>query len=128
MVTDNPIVRIITVLQEKHWCKASKGVQARNAASEDELIDIWWQDILINISMVNWFLPELYITYEWTDEIHCSLWTLIGMLEIIILLVISLWSWLLIATDIHVYNNLQSICVTHDQHHTCVSVPYYVNT
>jgi hypothetical protein len=72
--------------QEKHWCKASKGVQARNAESEDELVDIWWQDyILINFSMVNWFLPE------WTDERHCSLWTLIGMLEIRILLVISLY-------------------------------------
>jgi hypothetical protein len=30
-----------TSLQEKHWCKASKGVQARNAASEDELVHIW---------------------------------------------------------------------------------------
>jgi hypothetical protein len=27
--------------QEKHWCKVSKVVQARNAASEDELVDIW---------------------------------------------------------------------------------------
>jgi hypothetical protein len=87
-------------LQEKHWCKASKGVQARNAECEDELVDIWWQDILINFSMVNLFLPE------WTDERHCSLWTLIGMLEIRILLVISLWSWVLIATDIHVYHHL----------------------
>jgi hypothetical protein len=69
-------------IQEKHWCKASKGVQARNAASEDQLVDIWWQDILINFSMVNWFLPE------WTDERHCSLWTLIGMLEIRILLIV----------------------------------------
>jgi hypothetical protein len=57
--------------------------------------------ILINFSMVNWFLPELYIT----DERHCSLLSLIGMLEIRILL-ISLWPWLLIATDIHVYNHL----------------------
>jgi hypothetical protein len=56
-------------------------------ASEDELVDIWRQDILINFSMVNWFLPELYITYEWADERHCSLWTLVGMLEIRILLV-----------------------------------------
>jgi hypothetical protein len=63
--------------------------------------------MMINCSMVHWFLPELYITYEWTNERHCSLFiNLIGMLEIRILLVISLWSWLLIATDIHVYNHL----------------------
>jgi hypothetical protein len=31
--------------QEKHWCKASKGIQARNAAIDDELVDIWWPDI-----------------------------------------------------------------------------------
>jgi hypothetical protein len=82
---------LYNIEQEKHWCKASKGVQARNAAGEDELEDIWWQDILI-FSMVNWFLPELYITYDWTNERHCSLWTLIDMLEIRILLVISLKS------------------------------------
>jgi hypothetical protein len=29
----------ITV-QEKHWCKAPKGVQATNAASDDKLVDI----------------------------------------------------------------------------------------
>jgi hypothetical protein len=80
---------IQVAIQEKHWCKASKGVQARNTASEDELVDICWQDILINFSMVNWFLPELYIIYECVDERHFSLWTLVGMLEIRILLVFS---------------------------------------
>jgi hypothetical protein len=41
--------------------KASKGVQTRNAASDDEQVDIWWPDIFIDYSMVNWILPELYI-------------------------------------------------------------------
>jgi hypothetical protein len=31
----------VKYVQEKHWCKASKGVQARNAAGADELVDIW---------------------------------------------------------------------------------------
>jgi hypothetical protein len=53
------------VRYKEHWCKASKDVHARNAASEDELVDIWWPDILINFSMVNWFLPNC-----WKDIVH----------------------------------------------------------
>jgi hypothetical protein len=34
--------------EEKHWCKASKGVKARNhPASDDKLVDIWWPDIFL---------------------------------------------------------------------------------
>jgi hypothetical protein len=35
--------------------------------------------------MDNWFLPELYIIYEWADKRHCSSWTFEDMLEIRIL-------------------------------------------
>jgi hypothetical protein len=96
---------IIIKLQEKHWCKASKGVHARNAVSEDDLVDIWWLDILINFSMVNWFLQELYI-YEWADERHCSLWTLVGMLEIRIF-IFSSGTW----NSININDYIQNIQV-----------------
>jgi hypothetical protein len=97
-------------LQEKHWCKASKGVRARNAASEDELVDIWWPDILISFSMVNWFLPELYNIYEWADERHCSSWTLVGMLEIIILF-FPTGTW----NSINISDNIRNIQVYNTQ-------------
>jgi hypothetical protein len=76
------------VKQERHWCKASNGVQA----SDDELIDIWWPDILFNYLMINWILPELYmyIIDECADERHCASWTLVGLQKIKILKVFSL--------------------------------------
>jgi hypothetical protein len=40
---------------------SQKAFKQKLAANDDELVDIWWQDILIKISMVNWILPELYI-------------------------------------------------------------------
>jgi hypothetical protein len=69
-----------------------QSVQARNAVNDDEPVDIWWLDILIKCSVVNWILPELYIidTCKWEDKRQCLLWTLVGLLEIRIVNVFSL--------------------------------------
>jgi hypothetical protein len=57
---------------KKNGCKASKGVQERTAANDDELVDIWWLYILIKFSIINWLLPELsgFVTIIIVTTIH----------------------------------------------------------
>jgi hypothetical protein len=56
-------------------------MQAGNAASDDELEDIWWPDIHLNFSIVNWILPEMYMYIilvgegRTKDIVHHELWS-----------------------------------------------------
>jgi hypothetical protein len=65
-----------------HYQRAFK--QEMQHVSDDDLVDIWWHDFLKNFSMLIGFtrILKMSIIDEWTDERHCSSWTLVSLLEI----------------------------------------------